>query len=354
MGSSSVDYIIVGQGLAGSSIAFQLIRSGKKIMVIDQPKENFSTRIAAGLFNPITGKKLMKTWLADSLFPYLHEFYRDAEQLTGETFFYPMDLYRPFVFPEEQNEWMGKSGDEAYSGILKNVAVSSSYTGVNDSLGGLALKSCGYIDTSKFTNAVRNLIVERGSFLLQDEFKYEDLKITEDYVLYQGVRASKIIFCEGLGALKNPWFEQIPLRPLKGEVLFIKTDWKEQVILNRGVYLVPSNRPGVYRVGSTYNAHDVSTVVTAEGRNELELKLKELVNFSYEIVGHEWGIRPTMPDRRPVLGAHPKLSRLVIFNGLGTKGVSLAPYFSSVLFRWLENGTPLHKDVDVTRFKLLY
>jgi glycine/D-amino acid oxidase-like deaminating enzyme len=78
------------------------------------------------------------------------------------------------------------------------------------------------------------------------------------------------------------------------------------------------------------------------------------MQFPYQIIGQEWGMRPTTADRRPVLGQHPEFNQLLVFNGLGTKGVSLAPYFSHTLVQWMEKGIPLHKAVDVTRYKLLY
>jgi glycine/D-amino acid oxidase-like deaminating enzyme len=133
--------------------------------------------------------------------------------------------------------------------------------------------------------------------------------------------------------------------------LTIKIGWEKDVIINRGVYIVPGGTPGQYRVGSTYKYDDTSEAVTEEGRQELEGKLKDLIRLPYEVVGHDWGVRPTSPDRRPVLGAHPESDRLVVFNGLGTKGVSLAPYFSEVLIHWLENKGTLNKEVAVTRYK---
>jgi glycine/D-amino acid oxidase-like deaminating enzyme len=149
----------------------------------------------------------------------------------------------------------------------------------------------------------------------------------------------------------NKWFKNVPIRPLKGETLLIKTDWEKQVILNRGVYMVRGSSPGQFKVGATYNFNDNSPGTTDQGRVELEEKLKELILFPYEVISQDWGVRPTTPDRRPILGTHPESDRLVIFNGLGTKGVSLAPYFSEVLICWLENKGTLNEEVSVTRYK---
>jgi glycine oxidase len=349
----TADYIIVGMGLAGSSIAVQLINAGKTVAVIDAPAENRSSRVAAGLFNPVTGNNMVKTWLADQLFPYLHEFYCGLENTTGTKFFFPTPLYRPFVSIEEQNEWMGRSADEHYSPVIDRIYTDPAFDYVRNPFGGLMLKQCGYVNTVGFMNAVRSMVQHRGVYR-EARFDYSALRIHDDHVHYEGITASRIVFCEGYQSVLNPWFKDVPIRGLKGEVIHIKSVIQKDVILNRGVYIVPANEPSQFKVGSTYNWKDKTMEISLPGRLEIEEKLKDLVQLPYEVIGQEWGIRPTTADRKPVLGAHPKFSRLVIFNGLGTKGVSLAPYFSQALFQWLEVGSPLKKEVDVSRFKLLY
>jgi glycine oxidase len=349
----SVDYIIVGQGLAGSTLAIQLIKAKKKILVMDNVSSNRCSVIAAGLFNPVTGKKLMKTWLADRLFPYLFNFYMDAEKITGGRFFFPMKIYRPFVNLEEQNEWMGRSSDAIYNGILEKVNTNPTYKSLNDKLGGIELKQSGYVDTRSYISAVRGLLLENKQFA-DAQFQYSDLVIGEEGVSYLGCHAKKIVFCEGTGVDHNPWFRDIKLRPLKGEVLHIKSELDEQVIVNRGVYVVPSGTAGQYRVGSTYQAAPFTMGVTTEAKIEMTEKLKALIASNFDVTKQEWGIRPTTTDRKPVLGTHPVYYQMAVYNGLGTKGVSLAPYFSEQLFQWLEMGIPLNNDVDVTRYKLLY
>ena len=115
------DYIILGHGLAGASIAIQLLKRGKKILVIDNPSPTTASRVAAGLFNPITGRKMVKSWMADKLFPYLHQYYSEVEALTGRKFFYPMPVYRPFISVEEQNEWMAKSIEPSFQPYIQNI-----------------------------------------------------------------------------------------------------------------------------------------------------------------------------------------------------------------------------------------
>jgi glycine oxidase len=352
MSEISVDYLIVGQGLAGSCLAYQLMKRQKKIAVIDLPENNICTSKAAGLFNPVTGQNLTKTWLADETFSYLHQFYREIQATLGVSFFFPLPLYRPFSTAEEQNEWMGRSIHPNYQSVLEEVHTKSKYPEVNDELGGITLKSTGYIDTNILMASVRKMIIANGVFL-QTRFRHDKLLLSGGSVEFENIRASKVIFCEGAEVINNPWFKSVPIRPLKGETMLIKSAFQKHVILNRGVYMVPDALGAKWKVGSTYNLQDKSLGNTEKGRAELISKLTLLLKSSFEIESEDWGIRPTSVDRRPVLGAHPTDDRLMIFNGLGTKGVSLAPYFSDILVRRLENGIPVTKEVDVTRFKVL-
>ncbi|MEO7991119.1 MAG: FAD-dependent oxidoreductase [Chryseolinea sp.] len=345
-----VDYVIVGQGLAGSAVAIQLLKIGKKIVIIDQPEKNRASSVAAGLFNPITGKKMVKTWMADVLFPYLHDFYRAAEVLTNESFFYPMPLYRPFISIEEQNEWMAKSGDIAYASYIDRVLTKPSFADVKDVFGGLLLKQCGYLDTVKFMNAVRQHI-QKNNYLLQEEFDFQELSVDKGTIVYKKFEADRVIFCNGTD--HNPIFKWLPIKPLKGETLTLQADTSSSTIINRGVYILPLAQ-NQWRVGATYNFHDNDLNITESSRRELVEKVNAISTFPYTIINQQLGFRPTTPDRRPILGEHPEMKSFYIFNGLGTKGVSLAPYFSKVLIHLTENRVPVNKEVDIERYKSVY
>jgi len=348
--SIKVDYIIVGQGLAGSAVAVQLLRLGKKILVIDQPEKNVSTVIAAGLFNPVTGKKMVKTWMADELFTYLDTFYREAEGLTGGSFFHPMPLYRPFVSVEEQNEWMARSADPSYGDYIDQILMKPSYAEVNDVYGGLLLKQCGYLDTIHYMDSVRKC-VEQNGYYRNEDLDFTQLTLKEDGIGYRHYRSEKIVFCHGTH--NNPFFQWLPIRPSKGETLTLQSDTTSSMIMNRGVYVVPL-KGNQWRVGATYNFHDQEPGITESSRRELIEKVNDLCQFPYSVANQQWGIRPTTIDRKPMLGEHPELKSVYIFNGLGTKGVSLAPYFSDVLIRLTEKQVPVNKEVDIARYKSLY
>jgi glycine oxidase len=352
--SEKVDFLIVGQGLAGSVLALQLFQAGKRVVLLGK-KENHSSRVAAGLFNPVTGKNLSKTWMANEVFAQLHSFYQEAEHLTKSSFFHPFAIYRPFLSIEEQNEWMGKSVSPEWAPFIKKVfSGSTHWEGVNDTLGGLLLQQTGFVDTNTFLDAVRNFFLQQACYTC-DPFDHAVLQVFEEEVVYKSWTAAKIIFCEGTESLSNPYFYWIPIRPLKGETLTVEASLPKDAILNRGVYAVPqaANR---YKIGATYEAKDLSPSITENGRAELEDKFSEIFSLPYSLVGQAWGYRPTSPDRRPIMGEHPAQKNVLVFNGLGTKGVSLAPFSGHALTEFLRTGirSPTYAEMDVSRYNSLY
>jgi glycine/D-amino acid oxidase-like deaminating enzyme len=350
--NSDIDYIVIGQGLAGSCLALQLIRRNRTVVVFDEPQHNHSTSVAAGLFNPITGKMLAKTWQAERLFPYFYSFYREAEVRLKEKFFFPMPVYRPFGSVEEQNEWMGRSNHASMMEYIETIYLSPAFSDeVHDPVGGVLLRHGGYVDTPVFIEAVRALLKQMDAYR-EEKFEEAELREPGRGVSYQQFTAKKIIYCRGVDDLNTGCFSWLPIKPLKGETLLITMPPVNR-IYNRGVYVVPGSTAGTYNAGATYD-FDITPETTARGRAELEARLNELVRFPYEIISQNWGIRPTTPDRRLLLGPHPIYGNRVIFNGLGTKGVSLAPYFSGQLAAWLEGEGEITPEVHIGRFKSLY
>jgi len=351
--TKQVDYIIVGQGLAGSCLALQLIKRSKRVMVFDLPAQNKSSVIAAGLYNPVTGRKLSKTWLADKLFPYLIKFYREAETITKTKFLYEKAIYRPFVSVEEQNEWMSNSADSEYAQFIQQVFLKPHYLEqAHDPYGGLLLSQSGYLDTKNFITAVKEYLIQHESYAVRDVHFQENM-FQDEHVIIADIRATSIVFCGGVEAKATGPFSWLPIRPLKGETLSIEVEQIPDCIFNRGVYLVPE-KGNMMKAGATYETKDLQAGVTTKAREELMQSLNKLIKFDFNVIGQEWGIRPTSPDRRPICGQHPAHQNCWIFNGLGTKGVSLAPYFSENLAENMLGLSKLYKDIDIKRYYSLY
>lgn len=345
--AKAVDYIIVGQGLAGSCLALRLLALGKRVAVFDTPGQNKSSVVAAGLFNPITGKQLTRTWQADKIFPELFRFYSEAEHRLASKFFYPQPLYRPFVSIQEQNEWMIRSADETIAPFIDRIFTSATFGQAHDVYGGMLLSQGGYLDVNQFLKSVRDYLIQHLSFH-DERFDESNLETHEDFVMYKQCRASKLVLCTGVIAGAD---KKLPIRLLKGETLTLKLSQVPELIFNRGVYIVPW-KDGTYKAGATYDTN-LTPEITQAGRMELEQKIGELLKLGYEVVGQDWGLRPTTPDRRPILGSRPGSKNVVFFNGLGTKGVSLAPYFSAQLANWMVGVGEIQSEVNITRFKSL-
>ncbi|MDW3195923.1 MAG: FAD-dependent oxidoreductase [Cytophagales bacterium] len=343
-----VDFLIVGQGIAGSLLAYELIHRGQQVMVFDQDRaDRSSSYAAAGLYNPITGRKMVKTWMADELFPLIAPYYDQLERALKASFHQSLPIYRPFISIEEQNDWQGKAGTEMYAPYVHKIHTESiGYPAVVDPFGGLSLNYTGVVDLPKALKAIKDYLQNKGMYKVE-VFQYQNVKSGKDQVHYGDWRARAVIFCEGTGVADNPFFKGLKMRPVKGELIDIKTEFRPNQIVNRGVFMIP--REGVIRVGSTYNNQDLSWQPTTSGISMIEDKLGKLYEGAYEVVRAFAGVRPATFDRRPFLGLMKNQPSVGIFNGLGTKGVSLAPYFAPMMANFLLGEREILPTVDVNR-----
>lgn len=346
------DYIIVGQGLAGTVLALTLMKAGRSVMVIDDLPESSASRVAAGLYNPVVFKRLVKSWMADELIPFMDKFYEETEKLLKTEFYNKKKIVKLFAEENEREFWLKKTMEDVGKYLSKNRYDNFLEDIVNAPLGASEVIHAGNLNTEVFLNSCRQYFKTNDS-LLTEKFDYVQLQISDDHVAYKEVHAYKIIFCEGYKVNENPYFDWLPFKLTKGEILTIRlsegNSIPEEKVINKGVFILPIGN-NTYKVGSTYEWNDLNEKTTEKGRNELIDKLNKVLKVPYEIIEHSAGIRPTVNDRRPILGLHPQYSVLTVFNGLGTKGVMLAPFFAQQLVDFLENGMSIHDEVNIKRF----
>ncbi len=348
-----VDYLIVGQGIAGTGFAEHVIQSGKSLMVIDDPTISNSSKVAGGLYNPITGRKMVKTWNCDKLFNYLIPFYKALEDKLEANFLFEKPIYRPFYSIEELNEWMGKSADPNYEPYIDAVLTESTYgQDIKDQFGGIRLRKSGYLGTNQLIELYREYLIKSSQYFA-DRFDFSALKVNNEGISYKHIRANRIVFCDGRLLNENPFFNRLPLRPVKGELLFIKTKHRFETIYNRGVFVIPVSE-GFCKVGATYDHENLGEEITSKAKNELIRRLEQLALFDYEVVDQKAGVRPATKDRKPFVGVHPEFKNIVVFNGMGAKGVSLVPFYAKQLLNHLENGDELDNEVNIERFFSLF
>lgn len=338
------DFVIVGWGLAGAALAWELYFQHHLFRVKDS-LENHSTRVAAGLVNPIVFKRLTKSWSADVLMPKADEFYTRIEKELGLNLLSRKSIYRVFASTEEANNWSSKEGDDRFSSYLKSPLRSTlpDTKQVNYSNGIGEVKTIGNLDTVKFLEASKDFFSAKGIQFETGFFVPTDLN---DAAIY--------LFAEGYGLRKNPLFGYLPLNLTHGETLLIETKALDfEGTLNKNMFVMQV-APFIYKVGATYNWELTEPVTTETAKNELIERLESFTTFEYKILEHKAGIRPTVIDRKPLLGVHPAQKNAFVFNGLGTKGVMIAPYYASHLLAYVLKDEPLEREVDIQRFEHYY
>ena len=186
--------------------------------------------------------------------------------------------------------------------------------------------------------------------MIQNSFIYHDVNISEKSISYRNIKAKKIVFCEGFGIKKNPYFNYLPMVEVKGELITIHAPkLNVDFLIKAAVFVLPLGN-NLYRVGATFNWKDKTSTPTEEGKEELISKLKSFITVPFKIVKHKAGIRPTIKDRRPIIGKHLKHSNMAVLNGLGTRGVIIAPTVAEQLYNHLEKDSELDREVSIERF----
>lgn len=343
------DYLIVGAGLAGIAFAEIALQNNKSIAVFENRSQNSST-IAGGLYNPVILKRFSEVWRSQEQVDLGNQFYAQLEEKLNVKLDNKIPIYRKLYSVEEQNNWFVASDKPNLAPFISSTISYNKYNGINSPYGfGEVLRS-GYVDTASLLKNYHASLVKLN--LLQfDSFNYDDLIIEEDFVEYKNHQYKNVIFAEGFGIHSNPYFSNLPLDGTKGELLIIKSkELKLDVILKSSVFIIPLGND-LFKVGATYNWEDKTATPTEEGKNELLSDLKSPLTANFEVIEHLAGVRPTVKDRRPMLGTHPKHPKLHVLNGLGTRGVMLAPDMAKMLFENIEYQIPLDKEIDIKRFK---
>jgi glycine/D-amino acid oxidase-like deaminating enzyme len=346
--------MVVGQGIAGSLLAYKLIKADKKVLVLNDESLPTSSAAAGGIFNPITGKNLDKTWLADKIFPYLREFYTTLEQEFHSNFYHETNLYRPFANQQQQRHFMRLTDEYDLGKYIKIIQPNQyDYEQVSNELGGLYTLSAGWVNVPKMLDCFRYFFKQKESYQAE-KVEFAQINMTENDIKYKNIQAKKIIFCEGFFSSQNPFFSWIPFNPAKGETLLADVEgYKIKEIINQGFWIITLGE-NKCRFGSTYIWDNLDWQVTESGRELITSKMNKILSIPYQITGQEAGIRPTTKDRRPFMGNHPRHFNVYIFNGLGTKGVSLAPYFAKEMLDFLETNKVLLPEANIERFYSLY
>jgi glycine oxidase len=343
--------MIVGQGLAGSLVACLLEMQGKSVLVIDNAHRTSASLAAAGIMNPITGKRLNRPYLVDELLRIAFDIYPRVEQFLNAHFFQRRNVLRILKSEDESRQWKRRLASGEYAKYLGSATVSGADY-VEHGYGGFEIAQAGLLDVPGFVRKSRDWLF-CAKKLAESNFLYGELEPTENYVRWRDYIAKAIIFCEGYQLSRNPFFNSIALNPVKGEVLTVRAvNFRDNRIVQHEKWLLRT-LSGEIKAGTTYTWNELDETPSRAARVEIEGSLRRLVRFDFEVVHQGAGVRPVIKtDNRPIVGIHPLQRRVAVLNGLGSKGVLQAPFAARQLLAYLEAGEPIHRDFDVCRKSL--
>ncbi len=346
-----LDFIIVGQGLAGTLLSHFLLLENQRVAVIDYPHEGRTSKIAAGVVNPVTGRRIAKSWRYEELAVFAKQTYQSLEAMLGIPLWHDRTIARALHNNFEVNEWMRRSAFPEFEKYLHDEPDMAEFQGkIHAPHAWGELRGSAQVAMPILVEKWQERLKAQGAFH-EEDFDYQQVVFNDNAVFYKGLLAQKIVFCEGAKAVENPYFKHLPFLPTKGELMLIRLDGLQfERILKHNIFLVPLG-DCLYWAGATSRYEFDGPQPSEFGREWLLDELDKTLAVPYKVVSHLAGIRPTVSDVRPFLGLHSKHPQLGIFNGLGTKGALMGPFFAKQMADFLLGKTPLEDEVDIKRFE---
>lgn len=345
-----LDFLIIGQGLAGSLLSYFLMKKGKSLKVLDFPHQGRTSNIAAGLINPVTGRRIAKSWRFEDLLPFARQTYKALEAELGIPLWHDRQIARALHTVFEENEWLRRSSFPEFTDYLHDEPeLGDTKQFLNQPHAWGELRLAAQVELPRLIECWQDKLKSEGLFVSED-VDYGQFEMHEQGVHYKGLSASMAIFCEGGKAVANPFFNYLPFLVTKGELLLVKIpSYQTAWIIKHNLFLIPLAN-GLFWVGATSRYEFDGPLPSPQGREWLLAELGKTLTVPFEVMDHLAGIRPTVADVRPLLGQHPSCPQLAIFNGLGTKGALMGPFFAKQMADNLLGAGNLDAEVNIARF----
>jgi glycine/D-amino acid oxidase-like deaminating enzyme len=345
-----VRIVVVGGGIAGALISFRLAEAGVKVLLFDDNKQGASG-IAAGFYNTITGIRAAKTWRAEELIDSINQF--RAQYPILERYFHSQFVYRPFKNLYELNEWSVRAGTSDFSFVEFH---KEPLPQIVNPWGGILVKNTGWLEVAPFVQALKSIIGQKiNSSIYLIALRPDQILPEKSIIHLEGANLSYdyLIFANGIDTISHPLWHNLPLIPLKGELAYFELAQPLLIpyLISAQYFILPLSMQRLV-VGATYERNKADPLPTTVALQKFQTFLNDILALpiTFRCYRHLAGVRPSTPDRRPIIGRHPIFSNIFIFNGLGTKGVLLAFYFSDMLTQVLLKNAPIEKEVDLLRF----
>lgn len=345
------DYIIVGNGLAGVVLSYRLNEEGKSIVIVDEDAPEAAWKVAGGVWNAISFKRIIKGWMADEMTDEADAFYQKLQDQWKIEFYEAKKIVRIFSDVHFQNTWLSKSDSPELTSFLSDNSPNELETlPLKMPFGAGTVKKGGHVQLGVFMKAIKAHL-NKSATLINEKFDFDSLTVNDEHVEYKEIKARNIVFCEGYEVINNPFFSWLPMSLTKGEILILKNPgWKFDCIINNGKHLIDL-KDGRLGVGATFDWKNLDHSITEEGKEQLLDHLEKNFEFrDWKVLIQKAGIRPTVADRRPLTGVHPDHPNVFVFNGLGTKGVLIAPWMAKKMVQYLVHGTALPDESNIQRF----
>jgi|HubBroStandDraft_6_1064221.scaffolds.fasta_scaffold261828_1 glycine/D-amino acid oxidase-like deaminating enzyme len=343
-----IDILVIGQGIAGSFLSYYLQRSGRSLVIVDESKLNTASKAAAGIINPVTGRRIVKTWMIDELLEFAKIAYSEIGKELHIQCISEHKIIDFFPSPQMRNAFTDRFNED--KGYVKLAEIENEWReAFTYDFGFGEIEPVYLIELSALLAAFRTKMIS-ANCLLDEKLDFQELVIGEDKIRYKDIRADKIIFCDGTGSLDNPYFRNLPFAANKGEALVVELERSPGGdIYKKGINLVPW-KEDLFWVGSSYEWGFSDDQPSEAFRLQTESILRQWLKIPFKVVGHLASIRPATLERRPFVGFHPINRNIGILNGMGTKGCSLAPYFAKQLVESINFPSILLPEVDIQRF----
>lgn len=344
-----VDYLIIGQGLAGTILATELRKRNKSYLIIDSGFEKGSTYVAAGVINPLVLKRLTKSWRANDFVSYNKAFYNELNAYYEEEIYIEQKLFKLINSDDERLFWDKRYFEEDVSFFIEKELEKSENSKIwKEPFYKGKVKHSSWVNLKLLLKKFRSTHKEH---VIEETFDFNSIEMLNSSIKYKDINSKHIVFCDGSKIKENPYFSYIPMGYNKGELITIESkELQIEEMYKKKVFILPYKK-NVYKVGATFEWQWESKSPSEKKKSELLDNLNLLIKVPYKIINHEAGVRPSVKDRRPLLGIHPRFSNIFLFNGLGSRGCMMAPLLAKEMIDFIEEGKRLHKESDIKRFE---
>ena len=339
---SNYDFIIIGQGLAGSLLAWQLVQQQKSVLVIDNKHHNSASTVAAGIINPITGHRINITENFESFYQTATAFYAQLEQFFGAQFFHPVKQYRLLKNQGQFEYWQQRCQQSEYNDYLGAFHQQRNEFKTHG-LGFIEIKTSTYVAVNSLLQTLKKWLIDNHAYQAL-KLDYEQISISDNNVSIGQVNGKRLIFCEGYQAIHNPWLQHLPFKLAKGEILTLQIPELEPHMLNWGNWLMPASGSN-FKLGSNFDWNDLQATPTDKIKQQLLANMEKHLTKTGSVANHQAGIRPSTTQRKPFIGAIKKHNQLYCFNGFGSKGCLIIPHYAKLLSAHSLQNQPLPEEV---------